>query len=138
MKLGGMWQAAAMVGILSLSSCSKHTTAPKVPEPPAVVSSEFEYSLGSFYADSGYTVKSLEYADANGVVRTVDYRDPLWRQTLVLKPGDRIYVRAEVAFQSILAGRIQVVGPAPFYAASIAERVDGPATVVLMVDQVLK
>jgi hypothetical protein len=131
--------ALVMCCVLGVSSCSKApTTAPKVVAPAAVMSSEFEYSLGSFYADSGYTVKSLEYADAHGVVTRVAYQAPLWTQKVTLKPGDRMYVRAEVTFPSILSGGIQVVGPAPFYASAMAERLDGPATSVLVIDQIVK
>lgn len=139
MKIQGMWRAIAIVCVLAGTGCSKTPTAPKTEQPPpAVVSSEFQYSVGSFFADSGYTVTRLEYADADGVVRQVDYQPPLWRQTIRLKTGDRMYVRAEVEFPSILAGGIQIVGPPGFYASDRAERVDGPATSVLVVDQVVK
>jgi hypothetical protein len=76
MKIRSIWQAIAIVIVLGAAGCSKSTTAPKVVVPPAAVSSEFKYSVGSFFADSGYTVKSLEYADADGVVRQVDYHAP--------------------------------------------------------------
>jgi hypothetical protein len=139
MRFRRMLQLVAMVGILGASACSKKTTAPQVAEPPVVVSTKLQYQVGPFYADSGYTVSSLEYADGNGVVTKVVYPGLVWRQTLDLKPGDRIYVRAVVDFQSVLAGGVQVVGePTGFYAGDRAERADGPATVVLMVDQVLK
>jgi hypothetical protein len=131
--------AFVIVCVLGASACSKSpTTAPKMVAPVAVVSSEFEYSLGSFFADSGYTVNSLEYADANGVVTKVTYQAPLWTQKVTLKPGDRMYVRAEVAFPSILSGGIQVVGQPAFYASSMVERLDGPATSVLVIDQIVK
>lgn len=135
-----MWQAIVIVCMLGTAGCSKTpTTAPETAAPPVVVSSEFLYSVGSFFADSGYTVTRLEYADANGVVRKVDYQAPLWQQTIRLKPGDRMYVRAEVDFPSILAGGIQVTGePSGFYASDKVERVDGPATSVLVIDQIVK
>ena len=134
-----IWPAVAIACMLGASGCSKTaTTAPEPVVPPVVVSSEFQYSVGSFFADSGYTVRSLEYADENGVVRKGDYRSPVWRQTVSLKPGDRMYVRAEVSFASILAGGIQVVGPPGFYASDMAERVDGPATSVLVIDRIVK
>jgi hypothetical protein len=134
-----MWQAILIVCMLGATGCSKTpTTAPKTVVPPVVVSSEFEYQVGAFFADSGYTVKRLEYADANGVVRKVDYQAPLWRQTVSLKPGDRMYVRAEVEFTSILAGGIQIVGSPAFYTSDRVERLDGPATSVLVVDQIVK
>jgi hypothetical protein len=101
------------------------------------VNSEFQYQVGAFFADSGYAVKSLEYADANGVVRKVDYQAPLWRQTVSLKPGDRMYVRAEVDFESILAGGIQIDSPG-FYSSDMVERLDGPAASVLVIDQIVK
>jgi hypothetical protein len=133
---GKHWPAVVIVCILGASGCSKTpTTAPTTVVPP--VSSEFQYQLGAFFADSGCTVKRLEYADPNGVVRKADYQAPLWRQTLSLKPGDRMYVRAEVEFRSILAGGIQIDSP-EFYDSDMVERVDGPATVVLVVDQVVK
>lgn len=100
--------------------------------------SEFEYTLGSFCADSGYTVKRLEYGDASGVVSKVDYQAPLRRQTVSLKPGDRMYVRAEGDFVSILAGGIQVLGPPGFMPAPWLKRVDGPATSVLVIDRIVK
>ena len=139
MRIRGMLQVVAMVGILGASACSKKTTAPQVAEPPAIVSTKLQYQVGSFYADSGYTVRSLEYADVNGVVTKVVDPGLVWRKTLDLKPRDRIYVRSVVDFRSVLAGGIQVVGPPTgFYASDWAERADGPATVVLKVDQVLK
>lgn len=139
MRIRSMWQAVAMVGMLGANACARHTTAPVVAQPPAVVSLPLEYQLGPFYADSGYTVRSVEYADANGVVVQGNYQVSLWRQTLSLKPGDRVYVRAVVDFRSVLAGGIQVVATSGgFYTSDMAERADGPATVVLTVDQVLK
>jgi hypothetical protein len=133
-----MWQASVMICILGAIGCSKTpTTAPKTVVSPVVESSEFQYSLGAFFADSGYTVKSLEYADLNGVVRKVDYQAPLWRQTVRLKPGDRMYVRAEVEFPSILAGGIQIDSPG-FYDSDMVERTDGPATSVLVIDKIVK
>ena len=86
----------------------------------------------------GTSVKRLEYADPNGVVRKVDYQAPLWKQTVRLKPVDRMYVRAEVEFTSILAGGIQVVGSPGFYASDMVERADGPSTSVLVIDQIVK
>jgi len=138
MSTRGIWQVVVTVGILGASGCSAPTTAPKTVAPPAVVSSEFQYSVRFTYADGGYTVKSLEYADANGVVRKVDYQAPLWAQTITLKRGDRMYVRAEVDFASGLTGSIQVVGPPGFYAADKVERLDGPASSVLVIDEIVK
>jgi hypothetical protein len=133
-----VWQALVIACVLGASGCSRPpSTAPKTVVPPAVVSSEFQYQLGAFFTDSAYTVKSLEYADVNGVVRQVDFQLPLWRQNLTLKTGDRMYVRAEVEFRSILAGGIQITSP-DFYAGDMAERVDGPGSVVLVVDQIVK
>jgi hypothetical protein len=48
-----------------------------------------------------------------------------------------MYMRAEVEFRSILAGGIQITSP-DFYASDMVERVDGPAFVVLLVDQIVK
>lgn len=139
MRVRGMWLAIVIVCTLGATGCSKTpTSAPRTVVPPPVVSSDYTYSVGSFFADSGYAVKRLEYADANGVVRKVDYQAPLWKQTVSLKPGDRMYVRAEVDFPSILAGGIQVVGPPGFYASDGIERVDGPATAVLVIDEIVK
>lgn len=137
MRPRSVWQTIAVVCILGATGCSKTpTTAPKTVVPPATVS-EFEFQLGAFFTDSAYTVKSLEYADVNGVVRKVDFQLPLWRQNLTLKTGDRMYMRAEVEFRSILAGGIQITSP-DFYASDMVERVDGPAFVVLLVDQIVK
>jgi hypothetical protein len=139
MGVRGIWQAVVIVCILGANGCSRTpTTAPRPVVTPGAVSSEFQYSVRFTYADSGYAVNSLEYADPNGVVRKVDYKAPLWKQTLMLKPGDRIYVRAEVDFASGLAGSIQVVGPPGFYASDGVERLDGPATSVLVIDQIVK
>lgn len=139
MRIRGISQAMAIICVLSANGCSKTTTtAPKAVVPPVVVSSDFQYSLGPFYADSGYTVTRLEYADANGVVRKADYQPPIWKQSIRLKTGDRMYVRAEVQFPSVLGGRIQVVGPPGFYASDKVERADGPATSVLVVDEIVK
>ena len=139
MRIRGIGQAVVIVCMLGASGCSKTpTTAPKTAVTPAVVSSEFQYSVRFTYADAGYTVKRLEYADPNGVVRKVDYQAPLWEQTLRLKPGDRMYVRVEVDFASGLAGSIQVVGPPAFHAGDKVERLDGPATSVLVIDEIVK
>src|SRR5262245_14872628 len=137
-RIPGIWQTVVIVFLLGVTGCSKTSTTAPEPVVPPVVSSEYRYSAGSFYADSGYTMKTLEYADADGVVRKVDFPAPLWRQSVSLKPGDRMYVRAEIEFPSILAGRIQVVGPPGFYAGDLVERTDGPATAVLVIDQIVK
>jgi len=55
-----------------------------------------------------------------------------------LKPGDRMYVRAEVDFPSGLAAMIQIGGPSTFYRSSHVERLDGPATAVLVIDEIVK
>jgi hypothetical protein len=137
MKIHDAVQALVIACVFGASGCSKApTTAPKVVTPPAVVSSELEYSL-NFFADPAYTVKSLEYADANGIVTKVAYQPPLWAQKMTLKTGDRMYVRAEVEFSGILAGGIQIYSP-DFYASDRVERTDGPSSVVLVVDQIVK
>ena len=138
MRIRDMAGAVAIAGLIGASGCSKHAEQPIVQTPQPVSSTQYEYQLGSFFADSGYTVKSLEYADANGVVQKVAYQGPLWRQTLELKPGDRMYVRAEIAYESILGGGIQITSPTPFYTSDMTERFDGPTTVVLMVDRIAK
>jgi hypothetical protein len=130
-------QALVIACVLGASGCSKPpSTAPKTVVPPATVS-DFQFQLGAFFTDSAYTVKSLEYADANGVVRQADFQLPVWRQNVTLKTGDRMYVRAEVEFRSILAGGIQITTP-DFWAGDMVERVDGPGSVVLVVDQIVK
>lgn len=138
MRSRSIWRLVVIVCILGASGCSR--TSPTAPETVVtpVVSTEYQYSVRFTYADSGYTVKLLEYADPNGVVRKVDYHGPLWTQTLRLKPGDRMYVRAEVEFESGLAGSIQIVGPPGFYAADRVERLDGPATSDLVIGQIVK
>jgi hypothetical protein len=52
--------------------------------------------------------------------------------------GDRMYVRAEVEFPSGLAGGIQIGGPSGFYRSAMVERLDGPATAVLVIDEIVK
>jgi len=142
MRLRNIWHVVALIGIVCIvgvSGCSKPTnTAPMQVVAPAPGSSDFQYSVRFTYADSGYSVKRLEYADPYGVVRKVDYHAPLWVQTLSLKPGDRMYVRAEVAFASGLTGSIQVVGPPGFHASANVERLDGPASAVLVIDEIVK
>ena len=72
------------------------------------------------------------------MVRNAVYQTTPWKQTLTLKPGDRMYVRAEVDFPSGLAAMIQIGGPSTFYRSSRVERLDGPATAVLVIDEIVK
>jgi hypothetical protein len=139
MRSRAIARAAIVACVLAVSGCSKPpATAPIAPGPPAVVKSVFQYDVRFTYADSGYTVRSVEYADSNGVVRQVQFQPPVWNQWLRLKPGDRVYLRAEVEFKSALAGAVQVVGPPGYYRGVKCERADGPATSILVIDELVK
>ena len=139
MRVRNLLQAMLVVCALGAGGCSKAPgTAPKTVTPPAVVTTDYEYDVRFTYTDRGYTVRRFEYADPSGVVKNAVYQTTPWKQTLTLKPGDRMYVRAEVDFPSGVAGGIQIVGPPGFYRSASVERLDGPATAVLVIDEIVK
>ncbi len=134
------WLAIVLACVLGAAGCSKSTkvVAPQ-PEPPAVAASEFEYSLNISSGGWSYavTVTHAEYADANGIVRQISHPSPLWTQIVKLRPGQRMYLRADVTYESTVTGGAQIVG-ATLYRGDLLERVDGPGTATTMIDQILK
>lgn len=90
------------------------------------------------FADSGYTVHDLEYADPSGAVHKVNFHDPVWNTTMRFKSGDRLYLRAVVEYRSGLAGAIQIGGSPGFYRSDRIESLSGPETRVLMIDERLE
>jgi hypothetical protein len=131
------WLAIVLACVLGSAGCSK-TAKVVAPQPQVVGGSEFEYSLQFSNQQGGYTVSHVQYADADGVVRQSSYQGPLWVQTVKLKPGQRMYVRADVSFDAVLTGSAQIVGPDGFYRGDRCERVDGPGAATVEIDQILK
>ena len=52
--------------------------------------------------------------------------------------GDRLYLRAEVEYASGIGGIVQILGPPGFYRSDRIESLDGPATGVLQIDELVK
>jgi hypothetical protein len=96
------------------------------------------YSVRHANYEGNYTVKLVEFADAQGVIRQARNTIPIWSLDLSLRPGDRIYVRAEIEFEGILWSAIQISGPDGFYLKSECTRLDGPGTCVLEIDRILE
>jgi hypothetical protein len=131
-----IWLAIVLGCVLGTVGC-KGASKVVAPQPPAITASEFQYSLRFSNQEGGYTVTRAEYADADGIVRQVDYLRPLWAQTVSLKPGQRMYLRADVTFDAVLTGSAQIVGGG-FYRGASCERADGPGTAVVEIDQILQ
>lgn len=90
--------------------------------------------------EGGGYVKRLEYADENGnvVVVSQDFtRSSIWARDLALKTGDRIYMRAEVEFESVLWAVVQVSGTDVYYDDE-CESADGPSTCVVELDRIVE
>ena len=121
--------------VLAIAGCSKAPAT--APATPAAGPSEFVFDVRFTYADSGYVVRDVEYADASGVVHKVDFHPPVWRTTLKLEPGDRLYLHAEVEYRSGLAGIVQISAPG-FYRSDRVESLDGPAIAVIQIDEPVK
>ena len=124
--------------ILAVAGCSRGPATGPEPATPVPEPSEFRFDVRFTYADGRYTVRNVVYADPNGVVREVDYRPPVWNRTMKLESGDRLYLRAEVEYESGLAGIVQISGPAGFYRSEQVASLDGPTTVVLQIDEQVK
>ena len=52
--------------------------------------------------------------------------------------GDRLYLRAEVEYASGIGGIVQILGPPGFYRSDRIESLDGPATGVIQIDELVK
>ncbi|HZT62664.1 MAG TPA: hypothetical protein VFA36_05980 [Burkholderiales bacterium] len=128
--------AIVLALVQGAAGCAK-TSKVVAPEPPAVVASEFQYSLHFSNQDGGFAVTHAEYADADGIVRQINYQPPLWVQTVKLKPGQRMYLRADVTFASVLTGGAQITGE-PLYRGDLLERVDGPSSATVVIDQIFE
>ncbi len=136
MRARDTWKAVVLGCLLGGSGCSE---SPVVgPEPPAPEVLEFHYSARFVNSDGGCVVRHVEYADASGSVREVTNPLPGWFQTLSLKRGDRIYMRAEVDFDAAFWSALQVRGPETFYRIAECLRVDGPGTCVLKIDELVE
>ena len=139
MRAGIVSLVTALACVLGALSCGKtlKIVAPQQP-PPVVGPSELQYSLHFSNQDGGCTVTHAEYADADGIVQPITLlpEDVNWTQTVQLKPGQRMYLRADVTFGSILTGGAQIVG-ADLYRGDLLERVDGPSTATVKIDQVV-
>lgn len=129
--------AIVLACVLAGAGCGR-TSRVVSPQPAVVESSEYRYSLHFSGQDGGFTVTRLEYADGDGIVRQATYQAPVWVQTIKLKPGQRMYLRADITFDSVVTGGPQILGPADFYRGDLIERVDGPGAATVMVDQILK
>jgi len=127
-----------LVSIVGASGCGKSSNVMAPQPPPVVQASEYQYSIRFIQQEGGYTVTRLEYADADGTVRQASYEWPGWDQTVKLKPGQRLYVRAEVSYESVGIGWVQIAGPNGFNRIDQLERVDGPAVGTIEVDEILR
>jgi len=128
----------ALLSILGASGCGDSSNVVAPQPPPVVQASTYQYSIRFMQQEGGYTVTRLEYADADGNVQQASYQWPGWTQTVELKPGQRLYVRADVTYESIGLGWVQVAGPDGFNRIDRLERADGPAVGTVEVDEILK
>ncbi len=128
-----------VAGVFAVGGCSKSpNTAPRTVSPPAVSSADYQLDVRFTDADSGYTLKRVEYADPTGTVVPVDFKAPVWKHTLTLKPGDRLYLHAVVEYRSCLAGGLQITADPGFYRSSWATSCEGPQTAELVIDEIVK
>lgn len=138
-----MWRRMACTSLglmlmVGLAGCSgdEKVVAPPSPEPAPL---EFHYDARFSAQEGTFTVKRFEYADESGVVHQVDpsTRFMPWTVNQTLERGDRLYMRAELEYTSVFWGIVQVSGAEGLYRASSCERVDGPNSVVLVIDEVV-
>lgn len=134
MRAWRCWTAVALLWVMVLGGCAGESGT-VTGTPPSVTELEFKYSVRFANSDGGYVVKRVEYADEYGVVREVRNPLPLWTETLVLRPGDRMYVRAETDYDGAFWSAVQVIGPDGRYRSDACERVDGPGTCVVVIDE---
>ena len=127
---------AALVALAALSACSEDSD-PVAPKQPESRSMEFRYDFRFGAQEGGYTLKKFEYADENGAVIVVDNPTTPWDRTLTLKTGDRMYMRAEIEFDSVIWAVVQMVGPDNTYSDERGSA-DGPSSVVVAVDRIFK
>jgi hypothetical protein len=137
MRTQAIVQWIAIGCMLAITGCSKApVTAPQT-APPAPTPTTLEFDVRFTYADSGYTVRDVEYADPSGVVHKVDYQPPDWNTTMTFMPGERLYFHVEVEYRSGLLGMLQITGP-NFSRSDRLEHLSGPGTTVLQIDEQLK
>jgi len=127
----------AVLAVLGVNACSKNSVLE--PQSPAATDLQLRYSARFGNQEGGYTVRYLEFADETGAVREVRNPQPVWSHTLTLKQGDRVYLRVEVEFESVMWTALQVMaaGQESYYRIASCERADGPGTCVLVIDEVV-
>jgi hypothetical protein len=139
-----MWRmiAHASLGLMLVGwfvGCTRNKVVAPPSAPPAPL--ELHYDARFKAQEGTFTVKRFEYADASGVVHQVEPSTGFmpWTMDQALEPGDRLYMRAELDYTSVFWGVLQVhaIGPENFARNSRCERIDGPNSVVLVIDEVI-
>jgi hypothetical protein len=127
----------AVACVLAVGGCSRSPATAPGPTSPSPEPVEFQFDVRFSSAEGGYTVRRVEYADSDGFVRTADFHPPIWNRNVMLQPGDRLHLRAEVEFERDLDGVVQIWAPG-FYRSDRVASLIGPMSVVLEIDERVK
>jgi hypothetical protein len=135
-----VYAALGLMLVGGLVGCSRDKVVAPPPAPPAPL--ELHYDARFNAQEGTFTLKQFEYADASGVVHQVDPSTGFihWTMDQALERGDRLYMRAELEYTSVFVGILQVhaIGPESFARNSRCERIDGPNSAVLVIDEVIQ